>query len=101
MRASVRRSRVRYLMMFAHLHPPPPPLPLHLMHSQLLCPLMHRHCRPSVMRYRICEGGLLVDVPSSMVQERIEDIEARLVRNLTSTQLCGGGVGSMHLRDYG
>ncbi|CAM9396720.1 unnamed protein product, partial [Scytosiphon promiscuus] len=34
--------------------------------------------RPSVMRYRICEGGLLVDVPSSMVHERIEDIESRL-----------------------
>lgn len=32
------------------------------------------------MRYRLCEGGLLVDVPASSVEERIADINARLVR---------------------
>lgn len=32
------------------------------------------------MRYRLCGEGLLVDVPSDSVQERIQDIEARLVR---------------------
>ncbi|CAN0519529.1 unnamed protein product, partial [Ectocarpus sp. 12 AP-2014] len=34
--------------------------------------------RPSVMRYRLCEGGLLVDVPASSAEERIADITARL-----------------------
>lgn len=35
--------------------------------------------RPSVLRYRICEGGLLFDVPADAVEERVADIEERLV----------------------
>ncbi|CAM9177814.1 unnamed protein product, partial [Ectocarpus fasciculatus] len=34
--------------------------------------------RPSVMRYRLCQEGLLVDVPASSAEERIADINARL-----------------------
>lgn len=39
----------------------------------------HVH-RPSVIRHRACEGGVLVDVPSNTVDERIADIKSRLVR---------------------
>eukprot|EP00903_Cladosiphon_okamuranus_P015453 g14271.t2 len=42
--------------------------------------------RPNVMRYRICEGGLLVDVPSNAVDERMADIKSRL------TDMKAGGI---------
>ncbi|CAM9467978.1 unnamed protein product, partial [Ectocarpus sp. 4 AP-2014] len=43
--------------------------------------------RPSVMRYRLCEGGLLVDVPASSAEERIADINARLADMEASSSL--------------
>lgn len=34
------------------------------------------------MRYRLCKEGLLVDVPSASVEERIMDIQVHLVREM-------------------